>query len=137
LVSPGEGWSRSAVALSHLSRLFSRRTAIHTTTGTRRVINKITAIADSNQAFAPETCLPNVSDDTFALTVTRTAMPPYHPGSGIRRRFLNVPHPGPEPLAGRHSVHPGELGEHHHADAGHARHRLRGVMSGGSRAGTV
>ena len=24
-------------------------------------------------------------------------MPPYHPGSGIRRRFLNVPHPGPEP----------------------------------------
>jgi hypothetical protein len=87
LVSPGEGWSRTAAALSHLSRLFSRRTAIHTTTGTSRVINKMTAIADSNQAFDPETCLPSVSDDTVALTVTRTAVPPYHPGSGITRRL--------------------------------------------------
>jgi hypothetical protein len=68
-----------------LSRLLSRRTAIHTTTGTSKVINKITATADSYQAFDPETCLPSVSDDTFALNLTRTAMPPYHPGSGITR----------------------------------------------------
>ncbi len=33
----------------------------------------------------PETCLPSASDDTFALNLTRTAMPPYHPGSGIAR----------------------------------------------------
>jgi hypothetical protein len=72
-------------ALSPLPRPFSRRTAIHTTTGTSRVITKIRAIADSNQAFDPETCLPNVSDDTFALNLTRTAMPPHHPGSGITR----------------------------------------------------
>jgi hypothetical protein len=48
-----------------LSRLLSRRTAIHTTTGTSKVINKITATADSYQAFDPETCLPSVSDDTL------------------------------------------------------------------------
>ncbi len=94
MFSPDEGCSGTAAALSHASRLLSSRTAIHTTTGTSKVINKITATANSNQALDPETCLPSVSDDTFALNLTRTAMPPYHPGSGITQlpsAFRRVP----------------------------------------------
>jgi hypothetical protein len=59
-LSPGEGCSGTGAALSHLSRLLSRRTAIHTTTGTSRLINKIMATADSNRASTrdlPAQCL--------------------------------------------------------------------------------